>query len=126
MDGKYLDLSALNIVQNDRMEADERPNPNGGFKYTKKKGNFFQCRLCNLYSINQNNERHCINPECKSNEADYMVKPLESRKIDMSLMISQQKPKKKPAVRGKEFERGRIPSFETVRLKDIHETIFKA
>lgn len=100
----------------------------GGFQYTKKKANFFECRICRKFTVNQIDEKHCINPCCDSNIPDTAVKPLVPGDMSTNSIINvgkllskhQKAKEKKVTVRGKEFERGKIPSFETVRFDKIH------
>ena len=124
----YGAIAALNVIQ---IEDSENGEEMGGFKYTKKKGDAYQCRLCGLFAISIRDCTRCINAECESN----IIKPrVPGKKVSESVkrvgnvfkaQLSKSKGNKKK-VRGKEFEKGKIPDFTTVNLANLHHTIFQA
>ena len=135
MDGTDLDLDSLNIAKVEILDdegnamVDTNGKKLGGFRYTKNKGNYYQCRMCLLFSINQNNGKLCINPECESNVVVPRTPGEMTTKsvVNVGRVMSHQKSQvKKVTVKGKEFERGQIPSFETVKFADVHKLIFMA
>jgi hypothetical protein len=87
--------------------------------------------MCKLFSINQNDSKLCINCECESN----VVIPRTPGEMSTNSVLNvgkimgkqkTKKDKKAEKVRGVEFEKGKIPSFETVKFADLHHRIFKA